>query len=95
MFLVIDRFCFSKTFIVSGTLIEGQDICFHICFHIYDFITVVSKGDSEDYLSTDKSERHGKYFIDHEREIAIQLLIRFKNRGRRRKFNFARLDLGE
>lgn len=35
------------------------------------------------------------YFIDHEREIAIKLLIRFKNRSRRGKFNFARLDLGK
>ena len=53
MFLVIDRFHFSKTFIVSGIVIEEQNVCFHIYFHIYYFITMGNKGDSEDYLNTD------------------------------------------
>lgn len=59
MFLVIDRFHFSKTFTVSGTVIEGQNICFHIYFHIYYFIIMVNKGDSEDYLSTDSQKDMG------------------------------------
>lgn len=59
MFLVIDRFHFSKAFIVSGIVIEEQNVCFHIYFHIYYFITMGNKGDSEDYLNTDSQKDMG------------------------------------